>query len=228
MRQPALDEPLAHLGAAAELAHERAVEPRLVDAQVLVDEQAVAVEALDVVALVGRAVAPDVDAVLRHRLHEQRPGDGAPERRRVEVTPAGGLDVEGAALERGEALARERLAAVDEHRILCAVLDRAVRHGRDVRLVVLAEVGRERVRDRAMLTHPRQRATRVEAAGERDADTLAHRERTEDDPVERRDAHAALRVRRASSSTASSAPVSGSRETRSTVFSPAIVPATCG
>ena len=55
---------------------------------VRVDEQAVAVEALDVVALVGRAVAPDVDAVLAHRLHEHRPGDGAAERRRVEVALA--------------------------------------------------------------------------------------------------------------------------------------------
>ena len=121
VRQAALREPLAHLLAAAELLDERAVEPRLVDAQMRVREQAVAVEALDVVALVRRAVAPDLDAVLGHRAHEQRPGDGAAERRRVEVAPAGGLDVERAALERGEALARERVAAVDEHRVLGAV-----------------------------------------------------------------------------------------------------------
>ena len=102
--RPRAVEPLAHLLAAAELADEGRVEPRLVDAQRRVREQPVAVEALDVVALVGRAVAPDLDAVLAHRAHEQRPGDGAAERRRVEVAAAGGLDVEGAALERGEAL----------------------------------------------------------------------------------------------------------------------------
>ena len=84
------DEELAHLGPAAELVDELLVEPRLVDPQRRVDEQAVAVEALDVVALVGGAVAPDVDAVVVHRPHEQRAGDGPPERRRVEVRPAGG------------------------------------------------------------------------------------------------------------------------------------------
>ena len=66
------------------------VEPRLVDPQGRVDQQPVAVEALDVVALVGAAVAPDVDAVVVHRPHQQRAGDGAPERRGVEVRPAGG------------------------------------------------------------------------------------------------------------------------------------------
>ena len=180
VRQAALEQPLAHLPAPAELFDERAVEPRLVDPQVLVDEQPVAVEALDVVALVGRAVAPDVDAVLGHRLHELRPGDGAAERRRVEVAPARGLDVEGAALQRGQPFARERLLAVDEHRVLGAEGERLRGHGGDVRLVVLAEVGRERVRDRAVLAHPGERAARVEPARERDPDPLADRQRAED------------------------------------------------
>ena len=55
-----------HFGAAAELVDEGVVEPGLVDLQVGVDEQAVAVEALDVVALEGAAVAPDVDVVFLH------------------------------------------------------------------------------------------------------------------------------------------------------------------
>jgi hypothetical protein len=42
------------------------VEPGLVDLEAGIDEQAVAVEALDVVALEGGAVAPDVDVVLLH------------------------------------------------------------------------------------------------------------------------------------------------------------------
>ena len=88
VRQVAREQQLAHLLAPAELVDEVVVEPRLVDAQVRVDEQAVAVEALDVVALVGGAVAPDVDAVVLHRPHEQRAGDGAAERRRVEVRAA--------------------------------------------------------------------------------------------------------------------------------------------
>ncbi len=84
-----------------------------------------------------------------------------------------------ATLKRGEPFASERLTAVDEHRLLRAVLLRAVGDGADVGLVVLAEVGGERVRDRALLAHPRDGATRVEPAGERDADPLADRERSE-------------------------------------------------
>ena len=76
---------LRHLLAPAQLVDELRIEPRLVDAQVGIREQPVAIEALDVVALVRAAVAPDVDVVLAHRDDEHRAGDGAAERRRVEV-----------------------------------------------------------------------------------------------------------------------------------------------
>jgi hypothetical protein len=59
-------EVLAHLLAAAEGVDELRVEPGLVDLQAGVDEHAVAVEALDVVALVGGAVAEDVHVVAAH------------------------------------------------------------------------------------------------------------------------------------------------------------------
>ena len=94
------------------------VEPRLVDAQVRIREQAVAIEALDVVALVRAAVAPDVDVVLAHRDDEHRAGDGAAERRRVEVREPGRRDVERAGLQRSDPLGDERRAAVDEARAL--------------------------------------------------------------------------------------------------------------
>ncbi len=99
--------------------------------------------------------------------------------------------MERAALQRGESFARERLAAIDEHGVFRAVQARALGNGGDVRLVVLAEVGGERVRNRAALAHPRERTARVEAAGERDADALADRERGEDHAREREgvDAH---------------------------------------
>ena len=90
VREVVRDEELAHLLAPAELVDEVVVEPRLVDAQVGVDQQPVPVEPLDVVALVGAAVAPDVDAVVVHRPHQQRAGDRPPERCRVEVRPARG------------------------------------------------------------------------------------------------------------------------------------------
>ncbi len=180
VRQVAGGEELAHALAAAELVDERRVEPRLVDPQVRVDQQPVAVEALDVVALVGRAVAPHVDAVVGHRPHQQRAGDGPPERRRVEVRLAGGGDVERAALQRDQALADQLVAAVDEAGLLGAVHLGPVGHGVEFGLVVLAEVGGVGVRDRSAVAHPGDGGRRVEPAGEGDADAFADRQRHED------------------------------------------------
>ena len=132
---------LAHLGAATELVDEVGVEPRLVDAQPRVGEQAVAVEPLDVVALERRAVAPDVDAVLMHGAHQHRAGHGTAERGGVEVGPTAGADVEGTAGERGESLLDQLGPAVDRAGELGAVLKRPVGHALDVGLVVLPDVG---------------------------------------------------------------------------------------
>ena len=138
-----------------------------------VGEQPVAVEALDVVALERAAVAPDVDVVLAHRDDEHRAGDGAPERRRVEVGLPRRRDVERARLQRRDPLGDERRAAIDEPRRFRAVLQRAARNLVVVRLVGLAEIRGVRVRNRALRPHPVQRGARVEAAGKRDADLLA-------------------------------------------------------
>src|SRR5699024_767352 len=90
-----------HFGATAKLVDELLIKPRLVDAKLGVDEQTVAIEALDVVPLVCAAIAPDVDAVFLHRRHPHRAGDSASDRRRVEVGDTGGGDMECTALERG-------------------------------------------------------------------------------------------------------------------------------
>ena len=88
--------------------------------------------------------------------------------------------MEGTALQRDEALVHELLAAVDDLRRLGAVLERALGDVRDVHLVDLAEIGRERVRDAALLTDPGDGHGRVEAAREGDADALADGQRLED------------------------------------------------
>ena len=147
IRKAALEEPLAHLPAPAELGDELRVEPRLVDAEGRIREQAVAEEPLDVVALVGRAVAPDVDAVLAHRVDQHRAGDRAPERGRVEVRLAAARDVEGAALQGDEALVDELRPAVDDLGRFGAVVEGAPRDVLDVVLVDLPEIGGEGVRE---------------------------------------------------------------------------------
>ena len=70
--------------------------------------------------------------------------------------------------------------AVDEDRLLGADLFRTVGDARDVRLVGLAEVGGQRVGDRALLPDPRDRDGRVETAGKGDPDALADRQGRED------------------------------------------------
>jgi hypothetical protein len=168
--QADLLEVLGHLLAAAEFFHERRVEPGLVDGELRVDEDAVAVEPLDVVALVGGAVSEDVDVVLAHGPHDGGGGDGAAERGRVEVPSPGGLDVERAALNRHHALACHRLAAVYE-----AGDRRPVHHRRrgdfgGVFLVGLAEIGGVRVDLHALAGHPGHGATGVEPTGVGDAE----------------------------------------------------------
>ena len=85
--------------------------------------------------------------------------------------------MEGAGLQRGDAFADEREAAVDEAGLFRAVLEGLARDLVVVGLVGLAEVGGVGVGDRALLLHPVQRGAGVEAAGEGDADLLAEGER---------------------------------------------------
>ena len=88
--------------------------------------------------------------------------------------------MERATLERDEPLVHERCAAVDELCSLGAVVERALAHAPDVGLVVLTEIGRESVRDTALLADPRDGDGGVEAAGERDPDSLSDGKRLED------------------------------------------------
>ncbi len=97
-------------------------------------------------------------------MDEHRPGHRAPERRRVEVRLAAGGEVERAAAEGDQALVDQLLRAVDEDRVLRPDGGRASRDRRDIGLVGLPEVGRQRVRQRALLANPGDRDRRVEPA----------------------------------------------------------------
>ena len=81
--------------------------------------------------------------------------------------------MEGAALQRRDAFGGELGAAVDQARLLGAVLERPARDVVVVGLVGLAEVGGVGVGHRALAAHPVQRGAGVEAAREGDADALA-------------------------------------------------------
>src|ERR1700739_4227518 len=104
---------LRHFSPAAQLVDESRVEPGLVDLEIGVDQQSVAIKALDVVAFEGGPVAPDVDVVLLHGRDQHGAGNSATDGRGVEVGDAGGADVEGAGLQCRDSFANKRAAAVD-------------------------------------------------------------------------------------------------------------------
>ena len=87
-----------HLCAAAQFVDESGVEPGLVDLEIGINEQAVAIKALDIVAFEGGAVTPDVDIVLLHGSDQHGARDRAANRRGVEIGNACGRDVEGPSL----------------------------------------------------------------------------------------------------------------------------------
>ena len=174
--KPGLPHVLGHLRAAAELVDERLVEPRLVDPQIGIREQPVAIEPLDVVALERAAIAPDVHVVFFHGDDEHRAGDGAAERRGVEVGHAGRRDVECAALQRREALGDELSPAVDQTRLFSAVVERLPRNRIVVRLVRLPEIRRVSERNRALPPHPVQRGAGVEPTRKCNPDPFTNRQ----------------------------------------------------
>ena len=147
--------------------------------QLGIDQQAVAIEALDVVAFEGGPVAPDVDVVLLHGGHQHGAGDGAADGGGVEVGDAGGADVEGAGLQRCDAFADERAAAVDQAGFFGAVFESRARNGIVVGFVGLAEIGCIGVREGPLLLHPVQSSGGVEPAGEGNANLLADGQRFE-------------------------------------------------
>src|SRR5262249_7889903 len=75
--------------------------------------------------------------------------------------------------QRGNSFGDQLTAAVDQARLLGAVLERAARDLVVVGLVGLTEIRRVGVGDRALGAHPVQRGAGIETAGERDADALA-------------------------------------------------------
>ena len=154
----------AHFLAAAQFIDKGLVEPRFVDAQAGVGDQAVAVEALDVVAFIGGAVAPDIHIVFFHRGHQHGAGNGAAQRRGVEISDAAGGHMKRAALNRGDALVCQLAAAIDQARFNRAIGFGFLRNGIVIFFIRLAEVGGVSIGQRTFELHPQQCGRSIEAA----------------------------------------------------------------
>ena len=114
--QLVLGQKSAHLGATAKFADECSVKPGLVNAQCRVGKQAISIEPLDVVALVGAAIAPDVNVVLLHCAHQQRASNCAAEGSGVEICFASGADVECTALQGNQTFVHQLLDTIHHAR----------------------------------------------------------------------------------------------------------------
>ncbi len=79
-----------------------------------------------------------------------------------------------------QALFHKRSRAVDKARGLRAVLAGSTRHRGNVRLVVLANVGRVGERDGSLFPHPCHRDGRIETTGERNSYPFTNRKLRED------------------------------------------------
>ena len=89
--------------AATEFVHKVGVKPRLVDPQVWVGKKSIAIEALDVVALISAAIAPDLNALLAHGAHQQSACYDSAQGSGVEINLATRSNVKSAAGDCGEA-----------------------------------------------------------------------------------------------------------------------------
>src|SRR3546814_12692954 len=90
------------------------VQPRLVNAKRRIHQQAVTIKTLDVVTLEGAAIAPDVDVVFLHRGDQHGAGDGAADRRGIEIGNAGSRNMEGTALQCSDAFGHQLFTTVDQ------------------------------------------------------------------------------------------------------------------
>ncbi len=114
-----------------------------------------------------------MDIVLLHCSHQHSPGDSAADRSGVEVRNSSRRDVEGAGLQRGDAFANERAAAINEAGLFGAVFEGLARNLVVVGFVGLPQVGCVGVRDGALQPHPVQGGGGVKPAGKSNTDFLA-------------------------------------------------------
>ena len=170
--KPVGDQVFGHFFAPAQFVDELLVQPRFVDFERGVGQQAIAVEAFDIVAFIGAAVAPDVYVVLFHGGDQRGARYGAPERGGVEIRHAAGGNMERAALDGSDALAGKLSAAVNQAGVFRAVFHGFLRDGGIVVFVGLPEVGGVGIGVAAFQFYPQQRGGGVQPARKGDADFL--------------------------------------------------------
>ena len=164
-----------HFSTAAEFIDEQLIQPGLVNTQRWVGQEAIAVETLNVVALEGGAVAPDVDIIFLHGRHQHGACHRTTQWGRVEVGESAGRDMEGACLQSRNAFMGQLQAAIDQACLLGAVLHGFAGNGFVIGLVGLPQVGCIGVRYCAFELHPVQGCTGVQTSRESDTDFLTNR-----------------------------------------------------
>ncbi|CGW22455.1 Uncharacterised protein [Salmonella enterica subsp. enterica serovar Typhi] len=157
---------------AAQLIDKVGIQPRFVNLQLGVGQQAVTIETFNIVAFIGAAVAPDIHAVFFHCGDQHRAGHGTAQRRGIEIGQSASRIMESAALNRCDPFCNQLLAAINQAGILCAILHCATRNGVIVILIRLSQIRSIGIWDSSFLSHPQQRGASVQTAGKSDTNTL--------------------------------------------------------
>ncbi|CZV41535.1 Uncharacterised protein [Enterobacter hormaechei] len=164
---------------ATQLVDEVGIQPRFVDLQLGVGQQAITIETFNIVAFIGATVPPDVHAIFFHGGNQHSAGDGTTQRGGIEIGQAAGRIMESTALDRGNPFGNQLLTAVDQTCVLCAIFHGTTRDRVIIFLVRLTQVRSICIRNRSLLAHPQQCSAGIQAARKSDANTLSYREMLE-------------------------------------------------
>ena len=116
-----------------------------------------------------------MNAVFTHGVHKHRAGDGAAQRRCIEVRLTGSRDVEGTGLNRRDAFGHQLGTAFHQTGLLSTVIHGSARNRFVIIFIGLTEVGCIGIGKRSLFLHPTQRCGRIQTAGESDTDLFANR-----------------------------------------------------
>ncbi len=149
---------------AAQLVDKVSVQPRLVDLQFGIGQQAITVKTFDVVAFIGATITPDVDAVVFHGGNQHSAGNRTAQRGSVEIGQAAGGIMESATLNGSNTFGNQLLTAVNQACVLCTVLHGTTRDRFIIVLIWLTQVRSICIRNRSLLAHPQQCSAGIQAA----------------------------------------------------------------
>ncbi len=153
-----------HLMTTTQFVDEVGIQPRFVNLQLGVGQQAITIETFDIVAFIGTAVTPDIHAIFFHGGNQHGARHGAAQRSGIEIGQAASGVMKSTALNRSDTFGYQLFAAVNQSCVLCAILHGTTRDRVIIFLIWLSQVRSICIRNRSLLAHPQQCSAGIQAA----------------------------------------------------------------